>query len=149
MCCKQCLNECLSNTNSFETFFFSIIFKGVSYFVPYMEEIFLTLTTLSESPTLRSNSHMFGHQLERMSYLVKLLYTGNICHIGCCHCWWKNELHLLKTSMWIFKNIVLYNKYHGQSKRYNWHLANVSITTVIETFARCQLYHLLWPWYLL
>jgi len=24
-----------------------------------------------------------------------------------------------------------YNKYYGQSKRYNWHLANVSITTVI------------------
>ena len=26
---------------------------------------------------------------------------------------------------------VHYNKYYGQSKRYNWHLANVSITTVI------------------
>jgi len=26
---------------------------------------------------------------------------------------------------------MLYNKYHGQSKRYNWHLANVLITTVI------------------
>jgi len=23
------------------------------------------------------------------------------------------------------------------------------ITVVIETFARCQLYRLLWPWYLL
>ena len=26
-----------------------------------------------------------------------------------------------------------YDKYYGQSKRYNWHLANVSITTVINT----------------
>jgi len=38
----------------------------------------------------------------------------------------------LKTKEMTFLQTCLpFNKYYGQSKRYNWHLANVSITTVI------------------
>ena len=37
----------------------------------------------------------------------------------------------VRTISSIFVSNYICNKYYGQSKRYNWHLANVSITTVI------------------
>jgi len=39
--------------------------------------------------------------------------------------------HTLLDSETVSQTYRFYNKYYGQSKRYNWHLANVSITTVI------------------
>jgi len=50
-------------------------------------------------------------------------------------------------SLLVFHLRVLSNEYHGQSKRYKWHIANVSIIPGIETFAMCHLHRLLWPWY--
>jgi len=38
-------------------------------------------------------------------------------------------MNLSQTGIWItnLDSSAFYNKYHSQSKRYNWHLANVSI----------------------
>jgi len=52
----------------------------------------------------------------------------------------------IETAFCVFHLLQRCDENHGQRKRYKWHIANVSITPVIETFAICHLYDYVSLW---